>query len=105
MGKLLAGKDHGSEKAGMIGARLVKCYKPGNWCQRSRLVWNWRCKSGPRSSYSARGKATKGGGNSHPWEGDLFILQLATAKEHFLKFSLEGSEFNPIQFGIGSAKS
>lgn len=71
------------------------------------LSWSGigKCKSGPCSSYIARGKAIKGGGNSHPWEGDLFILQLTTAKEGFLKFSLEGSEFNPIQFGIGSAKS
>lgn len=83
----------------------VKCYKPGNWCRSSQLVWTGRCKSGPCSSYIARGKAIKGRGNSHPWEGDLLILQLTTAKERFLKFSLEGSEFNPIQFGIGSAKS
>jgi len=70
------------------------------------LSWSGRCKSGPRSSYIARGKATKGEGNSDPWEGDLFILQLTTAKERFLKVSLEGSEFNPIQqFGIESSRS
>lgn len=52
-----------------------------------QLVWNCGCNLGPRCSYIAGGKATKGEGNSDPWEGDLFILQLTTAKERFLKSS------------------